>query len=116
MAIDLTIHMKQAEFILFPYIRKMVRHGRKVQSRVFKSVHCAIALMVRDHASEGRQLGKLVAMTHHYTVSDNTCTTFKMTYYAMGELHDNLLHHLDVENNVLFRKAKRLEERFNNKN
>lgn len=114
MAANLTVHMKHEEFILFPYIRKMVKHRKKVGSQIFRSVTSPIATIIRDHENEGERLKKLDALTHHYTAPDDACITFKATYAAMKDLEADLHVHLHLENNILFPRATELENTYAN--
>ena len=114
MTAHLTVHMNHEEFIIFPYIRKMVKHGRKVKSSIFRSVKSPIAVMVTDHETENECLKQLDYLTHHYTAPLEADNTFKVTYHALRDLEKDIHAHLEIENDVLFPKALEMEKRFNN--
>ena len=109
----LSVHMKHEEFIVFPYIRQMVKKGRKVKSTIYKSVKSPIGAMMTDHETETLCLKKLDDLTHHYSPPAEGGTAFKITYAAMRELEKDLHAHLALENEVLFPKALEMEISFN---
>lgn len=104
LSVHLTIHMKQEEFIVFPYIRKMVKKGSTTSS-MFQSVENPISNMIDDHNNEGKSLRRLDDLTHHYKVPSNGDYIYKVTYSAMKELEEDLRIHMHLENNILFPKA-----------
>lgn len=113
MTTHLTVHMKHEEFILFPYIRKMVKNKRKVRSNLFKSVESPIAVMVTDHETETECLRKLDNLTHHYAAPVEADNAFRVTYEALRELEKDIHEHLKIENEILFPKAMEMEARLN---
>lgn len=113
MTAHLTVHMNHEEHILFPYIRKMVKQGKKVRSDIFRSVKSPIAAMMTDHDTEHVCLKKLDDLTHHYVAPRKDCTFFSVIYRALGEFEKDLHDHIRLENEILFPKALEMESRFN---
>ncbi|HLT81732.1 MAG TPA: iron-sulfur cluster repair di-iron protein [Cyclobacteriaceae bacterium] len=107
---SVVVHMKKEEFMLFPYIRKMVAAGKQAGTPVFGSVASPIAAMMNDHDDDGERLKQLAAITNGYTLPDDICNTFRATYDAMKELDDDLRVHIHLENNILFPAALELEK------
>lgn len=107
---SLAVHMKKEEFMLFPYIRKMVVAGRQAGAPVFGTVASPIAVMMHEHDDDGERLRQLSALTNHYTPPDDACNTFRATYGAIKELDEDLRVHIHLENNILFPAALELEK------
>ncbi len=106
MSVHVLLHMKNEEFFIFPYIRKMVRKGR-TESTV--SIEKALAMMEGDHEREGDNLRRLARLTNHYKNPEKSDYEYRVTYNAMKELEEDLRVHMHLENNILFPKAIKLE-------
>ncbi len=110
----LTVQMQHEEFILFPYIREMVKRGRKVKTSIFRSAKSPIREMVSDNKAQDDSLKKLDHLTRHYSIPDEcTCSAFKITYTAMRELEKELHEYRSLEDDILFPKALEMEVKFN---
>jgi len=117
---ELTRHMKKEEFILFPFIRKMVRaqdNRETLASPIFDSVQNPIAMMHHEHDAEGERFRKIAALTQDYTPPNDACNTYKVTLAMLKEFEEDLHLHIHLENNILFPKSIELEEQLrDNKN
>lgn len=107
---SLVVHMKKEEFMLFPYIRKMVTAGKQAGAPVFGSVASPIAAMMHEHDDDGERLRQLSVLTNGYAPPDDACNTYRATYAAMKELDEDLRIHIHLENNILFPAALELEK------
>ncbi|MFO7257309.1 MAG: iron-sulfur cluster repair di-iron protein [Bacteroidota bacterium] len=107
---SLVVHMKKEEFMLFPYIRKMVTAGKQAGAPIFGTVASPIAVMMHEHDEDAERLRQLSTMTRGYTLPDDACRTFRTTYAAMKELDEDLRVHIHLENNILFPAALELEK------
>ena len=105
---ELTVHMKKEEFILFPYIRKMVKTRTPVQAP-FGPVQNPIEAMMHDHDGEGERFRKIAGLTQEYTPPADACNTYRVTLAMFKEFEEDLHHHIHLENNILFPGAIRLE-------
>lgn len=105
----LTVHMGHEEHILFPYIRKMAKCGKRIRSGKFKSVGSPIALMAADHEAEHETLRKLNDLTHHYSPPCEQASIFQVTYQALAQFERDVRAHIRLENEVLFPKAMQME-------
>jgi len=111
---ELAMHMKKEEFILFPYIRKMVQAqqtGTAVHAP-FGSVQNPIQTMMHEHDSEGERFGKIASLTDNYTPPADACNTYRVTFSLLKEFEEDLNLHIHLENNILFPKSIALEESF----
>ncbi|MBX2951873.1 MAG: iron-sulfur cluster repair di-iron protein [Leadbetterella sp.] len=109
---ELTVHMKKEEFMLFPYIRKMVnaqKEGIPVQAP-FGSVQNPVQAMMHDHDGEGERFRRIAELTGHYTPPEDACNTYRVTLSLLKEFEEDLHLHIHLENNILFPGAVALEE------
>ena len=105
---ELAMHMKREELILFPYIRKMVsaiQKNEKVGPPPFGSVENPIQAMMSEHDIEGERFKKISQITNNYTVPDDGCNTYRVTFSLLKEFEEDLHLHIHLENNILFPKA-----------
>lgn len=110
MAGHLTNHMEREESLLFPYIRKIVYGlNHMVGNDAFKSVENPIKMLMKDHDTEAERLRTLTRLTQHYTTTKHEGLKLTDTYEAMKQLEVDLYIHINLENNVLFPKALKLE-------
>jgi regulator of cell morphogenesis and NO signaling len=106
---SLVVHMKKEEFMLFPYIRKMVVAGKGAGTPIFGTVASPIAAMMHEHDEDAERLRQLATLTNNYTPPDDACKTHRTTYAALKELDEDLRVHIHLENNILFPAALELE-------
>lgn len=110
---ELTAHMKKEEFILFPFVKKLV-HASEEKTELtpgqFGTVASPVAMMMDDHAVEGERFRKIAELSDDYTPPKGACTTYKVTYSLMKEFEQDLHLHIHLENNILFPKAVELEK------
>jgi regulator of cell morphogenesis and NO signaling len=110
---ELLGHMKKEEFVLFPFIKKMVKmqaEGTIVQRPPFGTVENPIDMMHEDHDAEGERFRKIAALSDNYTVPADGCNTYKVTFGLLKEFEDDLHLHIHLENNIMFPKAIALEK------
>lgn len=109
----LTVHLKHEEFVIFPFIQKMVRTNSTQFFSKTGALDHPIAAMMDDHRHEVSLLKKLAALTNNYTLPTNTDYALKVTFGAMKELEEDLKIHMHLENNILFPKAINLANTIN---
>ncbi|WKW46515.1 iron-sulfur cluster repair di-iron protein [Myroides sp. JBRI-B21084] len=112
---DLAAHMKKEELILFPFVKKMVEAKRKniaLQMPHFGTVENPIEMMKHEHVAEGERFEKIAALTNNYQVPADGCNTYKVTYQMLQDFENDLHTHIHIENNILFKKALKLETEF----
>lgn len=110
---ELAIHMKKEELVLFPYIRKMVKaeqNGETLDAPRFGTVKNPIQAMMHEHDNEGERFRQIEALSNGYTVPDDACNTYKVTFALLKEFQDDLHLHIHLENNILFPKAEEMEK------
>ncbi|MBX2966121.1 MAG: iron-sulfur cluster repair di-iron protein [Cyclobacteriaceae bacterium] len=112
---ELTAHMKKEEFILFPFIRKMVQLNdghEPLPAPHFGTVENPIAMMHHEHDVEGERFRKIAALTGSYTPPADACNTYRVTFSLLKEFEEDLHLHIHLENNILFPKAIEMEKSF----
>jgi regulator of cell morphogenesis and NO signaling len=89
---ELLDHMEKEEQIIFPNLRA----GGTAM------IAYPIGIMRQEHTSHGEMLEHLMGMTHDATPPDGACNTWRALYAGIAQLHDDLINHIHLENNVLF--------------
>jgi regulator of cell morphogenesis and NO signaling len=104
---ELTLHMKKEELLLFPLIRKLMGAKKESQEQTALShkISQSVAQMEREHEREGDRFKEISQLSNHYTVPEDACTTYRLTYTMLREFEDDLHLHIHLENNLLFQKA-----------
>ncbi|MFA5419988.1 MAG: iron-sulfur cluster repair di-iron protein [Bacteroidales bacterium] len=111
---NLTAHMKKEELILFPFISKMAKNHQVEYNKAIAQGNLAttISEMEEEHTSEGGRFDTISHLSHHYETPSDGCSTFKVTYQTLHEFEQDLHRHIHLENNILFKKAIELENRY----
>lgn len=114
---ELEEHILKEENVLFPYIKNLVNlEITKSEFSVppFGSIENPISVMEREHSEAGQSLENIKTLTHNFLPEDSFCNTHKITYKELEDLYKDLHKHIHLENNILFPKAKKLEEKIFN--
>jgi regulator of cell morphogenesis and NO signaling len=89
---ELLSHMMKEETILFPML--------KTGGNPFVSQ--PIGVMRAEHIQHGAMLEKLMALCNNASPPQGACNTWRALYAGIAQLHDDLINHIHLENNVLF--------------
>jgi regulator of cell morphogenesis and NO signaling len=109
---ELTMHMKKEENILFPFIRLMVKAENsqlEIDQPPFMTVKNPIAMMMKEHDTEGGRFREISKLSNGYTAPADGCTTYNVAFAMLKEFEEDLHTHIHLENNILFPKAINLE-------
>lgn len=109
---ELAMHMKKEEFILFPFVRKMVKaqqDNQKVERPPFGTIQNPIQMMMSEHTAEGDRFRKIEELSNNYTPPQDACNTYRVTFALLNEFEQDLHLHIHLENNILFPKAIEME-------
>jgi len=112
-AAEMTSHMKKEEKTLFPLIKYLVDSNRlkeKPKTRGYGSVQNPIKQMKAKHVSVGNAMKVIRTLTDDYSLPENYCATFQITYNELAQFEKDLHKHMHLENNILFARAIALEE------
>ena len=105
---ELLQHMQKEEMVLFPYIKSMaqaVKMGTPLPKSPFGTVANPIKMMEAEHQNAGDELYAVRSLSSGYTVPDDACTTFRVTYQELQDFERDLHQHVHLENNILFPRA-----------
>lgn len=89
---ELLSHMMKEEQVLFPLLR--------AGGNAF--VVQPIAMMRHEHTDHGEALERLAALTNDTTAPAGACNTWRALYAGIAQLSEDLIHHIHLENNLLF--------------
>jgi len=110
---ELAAHMKKEEFILFPFVRKMMKaktEGLKVSAPHFGTMQNPVERMMDEHSVEGERFSNIETLSNNYTPPEDGCNTYKVTFALLKEFEQDLHLHIHLENNILFPKAIAMEK------
>lgn len=92
---ELEGHMLKEEQVLFPMLQRGM--GRQASA--------PIQVMRLEHDQHGDALERLMQLTDQITTPDGACNTWRTLYSGLQEFRDDLLEHIQLENDVLFTQA-----------
>jgi regulator of cell morphogenesis and NO signaling len=111
---ELTSHMAKEEMVLFPHICALERAAISHSTPPVApggAVRNPIRMMEHEHEDAGRALSRICELTSNYEPPEGACNTFRALYAQLADLERDLHTHIHLENNVLFPRAARLEDR-----
>ena len=111
---EMTSHMQKEELMLFPFIvalAEAAKAGRPAPRPPFGTVANPIRMMEMEHESAGGAMARINELTEGYDPPEDACTTFRVCLQELDAFERDLHAHVHLENNLLFPKAKELEER-----
>ena len=90
---ELESHMQKEEQVLFPLL-----------ARGFPPmVQGPIAVMRMEHEQHGESLRELDALTRGNALPDDACGTWRALHAGIAEFREDLMQHIALENEVLFK-------------
>jgi regulator of cell morphogenesis and NO signaling len=92
MQAELLAHMEKEESVLFPLLREGSHRMAGVPIQVMRD----------EHTGHGEQLERLMKLTHDANPPPGACNTWRALYAGIGQFSDDLIHHIHMENNLLF--------------
>jgi regulator of cell morphogenesis and NO signaling len=104
LSLYLTVHMNHEEFVIFPFIQKMMKTKSTKFAKLTGLEH-PIAAMKDDHRREVSMIRRLAGVTDNYVAPKKSDYALQIAYGAMKELEEDLKVHMHLENNILFPKA-----------
>jgi regulator of cell morphogenesis and NO signaling len=111
---ELAIHMQKEENILFPYIKQLViadKQGLELETPDFGTANNLIESMEDEHENAGDIFKQITNLSNNYTPPKEACNTFRAFYSKLQEFEENLHQHVHLENNILFPKTIKLEQK-----
>jgi regulator of cell morphogenesis and NO signaling len=62
-------------------------------------------MMEIEHEDHGESLRKIRKLTSNFTLPPEACATWFALYQRLEEFEAELMEHIHLENNILFRRA-----------
>ena len=104
LAEELLAHMDKEEMALFPAIKRLEAHNDSGHPLV-DTLKAPITMMEHEHVIAGDLVKSIRGLSSNYTVPEFACPTYRVTYQKLKEFDQDLMTHVHLENNILFRKA-----------
>lgn len=98
---ELEQHLKKEEEVLFPL---MEAYDEAEEGKEKQNMLEGIRSLKNEHENAGNILKKLRETTQDYTVPDDVCGTFAMTFMKLKEMERDIFTHIHLENNILFKQ------------
>lgn len=99
---ELLQHLKKEEEVLFPAIKELLKSN---SPEVKATIISEITRMKGEHEFAGGAIDKINVLSDNYSVPDDGCNTYRVTYKLLEEFEDDLHIHVHLENNILYPKA-----------
>ena len=108
---DMTAHLKEEEEVLFPAIKRIDaarKAGNTPEASDVETIRSSLIRLDHEHQEIGDAVHAIRHLANGYTIPDDACNTFAVTYRKLREFEDDLHKHVHLENNILFPKAAEL--------
>lgn len=92
---ELEDHMVKEERILFPMLMRGQGH----------MAGGPISVMEAEHIQHGEALERMMGLVHQLALPEDACNSWRALYLGVGELRDDLMEHIHLENNILFKQT-----------
>lgn len=102
---ELEQHVIKEETIQYPAIKEYEKN--KTKAALDKAVNITKELE-DEHVGAGDILKKLRKVTNDYTVPEDGCNSYRLTYVKLMELEADTFQHIHLENNILFPRLMKL--------
>ncbi|KAA0890375.1 iron-sulfur cluster repair di-iron protein [Oryzomonas rubra] len=110
-ATDMAGHLKEEEEVFFPALKR-ADAARTADSapdaKDRETIRVSLLRLHREHEEIGDAIHEIRHISKEYTIPDDVCNTFMLTYQKLREFEDDLHKHVHLENNILFPKAAQL--------
>jgi regulator of cell morphogenesis and NO signaling len=104
LAEELLDHMSKEETTWFPAIKHLEAMSN-ARNAPADSLRIPIETMEHEHVIVGDLMKSIRRLSDNYTAPEFACTTYRVTFQKLKEFEQDLMTHVHLENNILFRKA-----------
>ncbi len=106
---EMFIHMKD-----LAHIKENKENGltQKDISKLMKITLKEISDAEDEHNYVGNLMKQIDSLTGHYNIPNDACASYSYTYKNLKEFFDDLKTHVHLENNILFKKVRKLAAEF----
>ena len=112
-ATDMAAHLQEEEEVFFPAIKRVDaarKSGTEPGTKDLAAIGDSLEKLDEEHNEIGDAVHAIRALSKDYTVPDDACNTYMLTFRKLREFEDDLHKHVHLENNILFPKAAGLRE------
>lgn len=102
---ELLQHLKKEEEVLFPAIKSVLVNNDQESKHTIVS---EIARMAGEHEFAGGAMDAINTLTNNYTLPEDSCGTYQVTFKLLEQFEDDLHIHVHLENNILYPNALKL--------
>lgn len=119
-SVELVMHMKKEELIVFPFIIKMYKSN--ISGKAFEVprngsfLENPIKILKKEHENEWVWLRKIAELSNNYSPPVNVSNACKVAFKLLREFDNNLHLHIHLENNILFPWAIETEKKIHKMN
>lgn len=107
---ELEPHLAKEERVLFPAVKQLV-NDPMAPAFGFGSIGNPISKMLSEHDDIGELLRTLRVLTAGYTPPADGCASYTAFFVGLEQIESDTYLHVHKENNVLFPRVLRLEQR-----
>lgn len=100
---ELEQHLIKEEEIEFPLIKEWEKN---LSEEKLNNILKIVTELEDEHVGAGDILKELRRITQDYTVPEDGCNTFRLTYQKLEALENDTFQHIHLENNILFQTLK----------
>ncbi len=104
---EMDMHIQKEEVVLFPRIKEMetqLTSGNQLNVHI-NYLKFPISMMEQEHDHAGAAMSEIRKLTGNYSLPDDACTTYKLSFAALQDFELDLHQHVHLENNILFPKT-----------
>jgi regulator of cell morphogenesis and NO signaling len=111
---DLARHLIKEEEILFPYFKTLgqIKDKESFEPASFGSLPKPIEMMENEHDDSHTQFEQIKKITNNFTPDQGASPVTHSLYFKLKEFDDDMEIHHELENEILFAKAREIEEQF----
>jgi regulator of cell morphogenesis and NO signaling len=113
---EMFAHLQKEEQVLFPFIAEMDQDSIAVCSppqACFRTVAQPVAMMISEHESAESLVAEIRDLTNGFTPPEWACPTHIAFCAGLQDFATNLRQHVQLENDLLFPRAIKLEAELN---
>lgn len=110
-ATDISGHLKEEEEVFFPALKRANDAriaGATPDAGDREAIRASLHKLYREHEEIGDAVHEIRNLSKGYSIPDDVCNTFMVTYQKLKEFEEDLHKHVHLENNILFPKAAQL--------
>ncbi len=111
---ELVPHMREEEEVIFPYIKQVIRAWKNKDSYgslLVRTLRKPVThIMDQEHHMFSGIIFKWRELTANYQPPDRACISHRVVLSKLRELDNDLVHHMYLENEVLFPELIRIEK------